>query len=227
MAQFPIENPDKPKTSGDGNFLNLNQEEYNHFYDSTTPRCKGFLVDRPPHDSLYFLSQLKAVGNYYKNVSGGKLLFTADIITNPNSPENGYYTVSDSMEYYAKADTSLAKLFSEALNTAKADIEEYFDGKPFSPDDVVFVVFHAGLGQDISYPYLDPTVYDLKSAYLEESMFKDKNKTTIKSTHILVSFIVYLTITLKIFLPSTPLYHVFLFNRLGIWNSEIFLRTHP
>ena len=161
------------------NFLNLNQEEYNHFYDSTTPRCKGFLVDRPPHDSLYFLSQLKAVGNYYKNVSGGKLLFTADIITNPNSPENGYYTVSDSMEYYAKADTSLAKLFSEALNTAKADIEEYFDGKPFSPDDVVFVVFHAGLGQDISYPYLDPTVYDLKSAYLEESMFKDKKTNTI------------------------------------------------
>ena len=179
MAEFPLENPDNPLTSGHGKFLNSNNELYNQFYNSDSLRCKGFLVDRPPHDSLYFLSQLKAVGNYYKNVSGGKLLFTADIITNPNSPENGYYTVSDSMEYYAKADTRLAKLFSEALDTAKADIEEYFDGKPFSPDDVVFVVFHAGLGQDISYPYLDPTVYDLKSAYLEESMFKDKKTNTI------------------------------------------------
>ena len=69
MAQFPLENPDNPKTSGDGHFLSLNHEEYNHFYDSTTPRCEGFLVDRPPHDSLYFQKQLEAVGNYYNEVS--------------------------------------------------------------------------------------------------------------------------------------------------------------
>ena len=55
------------------------------------------------------------------------------------------------------------------------EIEEYLS----SLEDVVFIVFHAGLGQDISYPYLDPTVYDLKSAYLEESMFKDKKTNTI------------------------------------------------
>ena len=178
MVQFPLEDSESTKTSGNGQFLSSNATEYINFFDSEITRCEGFLVDRPPHNTLYFQKQLEAVGNYYKNVSGGKLLFTADIITNPNSPENGYYTVSDSMEYYAKADTRLAKLFSEALDIAKADIEEYFDGKPFSPDDVVFVVFHAGLGQDISYPYLDPTVYDLKSAYLEESMFKDKKTNT-------------------------------------------------
>ena len=49
MAQFPLEVPDNPNTSGDGNFLNTGHEEYNYFYDSTTPRCDGFLVDRPPH----------------------------------------------------------------------------------------------------------------------------------------------------------------------------------
>jgi len=69
MAQFPIENPDNPKTSGDGNFLKLDSEEYNHFYDSTTPRCEGFIVDRPPHNSTYFKKQLEAVGNYYRNIS--------------------------------------------------------------------------------------------------------------------------------------------------------------
>ena len=69
MAQFPLEIPDNPKTSGDGNFLHLNHEEYNHFYDSTTPRCNEFLVDRPPHNSAYFQKQLEAVGNYYLNIS--------------------------------------------------------------------------------------------------------------------------------------------------------------
>ena len=41
MAQFPKEIPDNPKTSGNGNFLHLNHEEYNHFYDSSTLRCDG------------------------------------------------------------------------------------------------------------------------------------------------------------------------------------------
>ena len=173
MAEFPLENPDNPLTSGHGKFLNSNHELYNQFYDSDSLRCKGFLVDRPPHDSLYFLSQLNAVGNYYKNVSGGKLLFTADIITNPNSPGNGYYTVSDSMEYYAKADTLLARFFTEVLDLAKIDIETYFEEKSFTPDEVVFVVFHAGFSQDFSYLFLDPTVYDLKSAYIDETMMQN------------------------------------------------------
>ena len=180
MAEFPLENPDNPLTSGNGKFLNSNHELYNQFYNSDSLRCKGFLVDRPPHDSLYFLSQLKAVGNYYKNVSGGELLFSADIITNPNSPENGYYTVSDSMEYYAKADTLLARFFTETLGLAKTDIENYFEENPsIKPDEVVFVVFHAGFSQDFSYLFLDPTVYDLKSAYIDETMMQNIMPVTI------------------------------------------------
>ena len=73
MAQFPLEVPDNPKTSGKGNFLNLNHEDYNHFYDSTIPRCEGFIVDRPPHNSTYFQKQLEAVGNYYLNISSENL----------------------------------------------------------------------------------------------------------------------------------------------------------
>ena len=62
MAQFPIEIPDNPKTSGDGNFLHLNHEEYNHFYDSSTLRCDGFNVDRPPHNKVYFQKQPRFFG---------------------------------------------------------------------------------------------------------------------------------------------------------------------
>ena len=90
MAQFLLENPDNSKTSGDGHFLSLNHEAYNSFYDSTTPRCDGFIVDRPRHNSAYFQKQLEAVGNYYLNISGEKLTFTATIISNSNSPEDGY-----------------------------------------------------------------------------------------------------------------------------------------
>ena len=177
MAQFPLEVPDNPTTSGDGNFLNLDHEEYNHFYASTRPRCDGFIVDRPPHNAAYFQKQLEAVGNYYYNISGYKLPYTANIIT--NATENGYYTVSKTMEDYAKSDQLLAEFFSETLDLAKLDIEDYF-GPTFSLiDSVVFVVFHAGLGQDFSYPSLDPTIYDLKSAYIDEKMMEGVTPTVI------------------------------------------------
>ena len=100
MAQFPLEIPDNPKTSGDGHFLSLSHEKYNHFIiDSTISRCDGFIVDRPPHNAVYFQKQLEAVGNYYKEVSDDNLAYTADMVLNSNSSENGYYTVSDTMEY--------------------------------------------------------------------------------------------------------------------------------
>jgi len=154
MAQFPTEIPDNPKTSGDGNFLNLNHEEYNHFYDSTTPRCNGFIVDRPPHNSAYFQKQLEAVMNYYKEVSDDNLAITTDMVLNSNSPEDGYYTVSGSMEYYAKGDALLAEFFSEALNLAKSDIESLLTQQDVASDEVVFIVFHAGLGQDFSLTWI-------------------------------------------------------------------------
>ena len=56
--------------------------------------------------------------NYYKDVSDSNLIYTAEIISNPNSPGNGYYTVSHEMEYYAKGDARLAGFFSEALDSA-------------------------------------------------------------------------------------------------------------
>ena len=61
MAQFPIEVPDNPKTSGDGQFLYQSYNEYINFYNTEVSRCDGFVLDPPPHDSLYFVKQLEAL----------------------------------------------------------------------------------------------------------------------------------------------------------------------
>ena len=170
MVQFSHETIDNPKTSGDGHFLKSNYEEYINFYESDITRCEGFLVDRPPHNSNYFNKQLEAVGNYYNNVSDNNIAFSNDIISNSQNLEEGYYTVSKEMEYYAKSDRRLAELFVEAILLAKSDIEEFLKEKFFSSDEITFVVFHAGLSQDFSYPSLDPTIYDIKSAFIDEEM---------------------------------------------------------
>jgi len=183
MAQFPIENSDNSKTSGNGQFLSGDVIEYINFFESEIPRCDGFLVDSPPHNSAYFQKQLEAVGNYYINISDSNLFYTAKIIENPDST-NGYYTVSNAMEYYARGDSLLAEFFSETLDSAKSDLDIYFEGKDFAPDEVVFVVFHAGLGQDFAYPSLDPTIYDLKSAYIDKEMMQGVTPTVISNDSI-------------------------------------------
>ena len=86
MAQFPVENPNNPKTSGNGQFLiGSDPQEYIKFYNSNILRCDGFIVDKPPHNSSYFIKQLDAVANYYKNVSNNMIVFEeAMIIENPD-----------------------------------------------------------------------------------------------------------------------------------------------
>jgi len=184
MTQFQKEVPDNPKTSGDGQFLINNHEDYNHYYNSDNLRCEGFLADRPPHNLAYFQKQLEAVGNYYNNISYNHLSYSAGMIANSSSLGNGYYTVVNPMEYYAKSDQLLAKFFTESLELAKSDIENYFVGKSFTPEDVVFIVFHAGLSQDFSYPSFDPTIYDLKSAYIDQEMMGNINPVEISGDYI-------------------------------------------
>ncbi len=184
MVDFQIENPNNPKTSGLGKFLDQDVSHYNKFYGSSTLRCENFLLDPPPHNQAYFLRQLNAAGSYYKNISNGSLPFETYMISNSNSSENGYYTMSNEMEYYAKGDGFLAELFTEAIDSAKLDIEFFFENEEFSPDDVVFIVFHAGIGQEFSYPSLDPTIYDLKSAYIDEQMMYGIDPVMIKQNNL-------------------------------------------
>ena len=168
MSQFQYEIEDNPTTTGRGHFLSDNVNNYINYLETEISRCDGFKVDRPPHDSLYFKKQLEAVANYYHNVSHAALNLETNLILNSSSTE-GYYTVSETMENYAKSDNDLARFFKESIQLASQDISDYLSNDNW--DEIIFIVFHAGLSQDFSVPYIDPTVYDLKSAYIDESMW--------------------------------------------------------
>lgn len=153
MVDFESDND--PKTTGDGKFLND--------LGSARNRCIGdnFLVDPPPHNAAYFESQIEAVRNYYYNVSSGALDINFTMLSNT-------YSLQDYMSSYSISDQAIGQLFSDAVDVSRTDWEQVVGTN--SLDDYLFVVFHAGVGQDVSFPYFDPTNYDIPSAYIEESM---------------------------------------------------------
>ena len=156
-VDFQQEVEDDPKTSGNGKFLMS--------VDTLSNKCgnESFLVDSPPHNSDYFSAQLKSATNYYRTVSNNLVDFNNHIIL------DSVYTASNFLSYYGQGDNYLVELFSEVVIMASDNIQEQlFD---LNIDSYLLVIFHAGLGQDISVPFIDPTSHDLKSAYIDDDMF--------------------------------------------------------
>ncbi|MCH7939319.1 MAG: hypothetical protein IID13_06200, partial [Candidatus Marinimicrobia bacterium] len=145
-------------TTGNGQFLE--EEE--------PLKCDGFLVDRPPHDANYFYDQLLAVGNYFRQVSGGLLDLDRDsrLVYPPQDeppiqvgPMASYRPVVDQ----DSSDGLLVSLADTAIRAAfygDVDLGAY----------QLVVIFHAGLGQDFDYQTLDPTPLDIPSAYIDSAM---------------------------------------------------------
>ena len=156
--------PDKDlSTTGDGTFL-MDIDSL-----SIDPvQCVGFLVDPPPHDALYFFAQLEAVANYYRQVSRGQITFDlAGSLVYP--PKGGPIELGKPMAAYRpvadedSSDALLVALFAESLLAA--------DDSDISVIDYdLVVVFHAGLGQDFAYDFLDPTPLDIPSATIDDDM---------------------------------------------------------
>ena len=150
-------------TTGNGQFLLTNKGI----------DCGAYAIDPPPHDYNYFLSQLKSVNTYYQNVSYGK--FGIDIENSHIYPSsvNGSYQLIETMNYYNPYDDyslqekRLTKLFKDALEKSYE-----IDQIEFSNYDLV-IVFHAGIGQDFSLPFLDPTPEDIPSTYIDEDMINE------------------------------------------------------
>ncbi len=151
MVEFQEENPDDPLTSGTGKFLTADDDS------SWVDRCDGFIADPPPHNRSYFMSQIEALHSYYFSVSNGAVDFEWEVI-------DEVYELSGTMRDYAEADTSLGRLFSEAVILAADDLA------PQYTDNTLIVVFHAGISQDFAVPFLDPTPFDLKSAFVDEQI---------------------------------------------------------
>ena len=147
-------------TSGNGQFL-MNPD--------TT--CGNYIIDPPPHDKTYFQSQLEAVNNYFHSVSYQK--FGIDLDQSNIFPEsnNLAYTLPFPMDYYnpygeseSLKEERLITLFKDAISVADS-----VDLISFEDSDFV-IVFHAGIGQDFSLPYLDPTPEDIPSTYVDRDM---------------------------------------------------------
>ena len=154
---------DSPGTTGNGSFL-LN---------APIDTCGRYTIDPVPHDRSYFESQLVAVNNYFRSVSYGKFGLDLDqSIVFPLSDENSY-VLPKTMDYYHPYnqtdihDQRVTELFRDALETAYND-----DEIDFSNFDHV-VIFHAGIGQDFSLPFLDPTPEDIPSTFIDDDMLQE------------------------------------------------------
>lgn len=128
------------------------------------------VIDPPPHDREYFLAQLTAASRYYKSVSNGKLILTGDVYPLQN---NQSYGLPQKMEYYNPNTTEeelnirQAELFRDAILAANEE-----DQILFSEFDI-FVVFHAGVGQDFSSDF-DLTPNDIPSTFLSENDLRER-----------------------------------------------------
>ena len=135
--------------------------------------CDTYTLDPPPHDRWYFESQLAAVHSYFDAVSYGKFGINLEESHVYPAGVNESYSLSQPMNYYNPYDEydiqekRLTELFRDAVTEAY-DIDQI----DFSTYDLV-VVFHAGIGQDFSLPFLDPTPEDIPSTYIDQAMIQD------------------------------------------------------
>ncbi len=151
---------DSPGTTGTGNFL---------IY-SDTLLCNVNTIDPPPHDRPYFESQLIAVDNYFRTVSHNN--FGIDMNTSEVFPLNinESYELPNEMSYYNPFDGDvdqeqrLTELFHDAVVAAHAA-----DQLDFNNFDLV-IIFHAGVGQDFNFPFIDPTPEDIPSTSIDSDM---------------------------------------------------------
>ena len=151
---------DNPGTTGDGSFL----------YSAPIDTCGKYTIDPVPHNRSYFESQLRAVSNYFTSVSYNNFGIDMDNSMVFPADEEDSYLLSNEMSYYHPFnedeihDERVTELFRDAVQIAYN-----IDSINFSLYDHI-VVFHAGIGQDFSLPFLDPTPEDIPSTFVDQEM---------------------------------------------------------
>lgn len=124
------------------------------------------ILDPLPHDRDYFESHLTFVKNYYQKVSDGKVEIQFTIL-----PDT--FSVSKTMRNYSPVpgsdDLTPVGQFAQEVWT-KAD--QLYPTFSFS-DYNLFLIFHAGVGRDISLPGSLGNERDLPSVYLSENSLKN------------------------------------------------------
>ena len=164
MVEFVDENTDDPLTSGNGRFLTENPDVSFIGYEGIN-RCSETLLDPPPHTAQYFTSQIIAARNYFNSISDDNINFDYHMIPI-------VYQVDETMASYAQSENDITRLYIESIIAAEDEIVYQADLNNWDSEDFLVVVFHAGLGQEAGSggALFDPTVYDIHSAYIDESM---------------------------------------------------------
>jgi hypothetical protein len=135
-------------TFGNGKFGSIYSRDY-----GTT------IIDPLPHDRTYFENHLLFVKNYFTKVSGGMMNINYFVL-----PDT--VTVSKTMRNYSPPPNS-----NELTPVAEFAKEVWFKADSINPafpfsDYDVFLIFHAGVGRDISLPGSLGNERDLPSVYL-------------------------------------------------------------
>ncbi len=149
-ADFPLEEPDEPSTTGTGAFDLRTFES----------ALSGYLYpyDTPPHDRLYFDNHLEALARYYRIVSRGEVEIHFEVF--PRGIDQ-VYTLPESALSYGRGrtpeeiGTKWVQLFRAAVELADAD-----PAGPLFGDFNSFLVFHAGVGHETG------ALNDIRSVYL-------------------------------------------------------------
>ena len=115
MVEFQEEIQDNPLTSGNGKFIN--ELDLGFINNEDIDRCSKQLLDPPPHDYLYFASQLKAVKNYFYSISNENIDLAVIMIEN-------VFQLSNDMESYAYSEDHISQLYVDAVTLADDEISE-------------------------------------------------------------------------------------------------------
>lgn len=124
------------------------------------------IIDPLPHDRQYFNAHLQFAENYFEKVSNGKQKISYYVL-----PDT--FSVSKTMRNYSPPSnsndfTSLAD-FSKEVWSRAAQIYPDFDFNDYN----IFLIFHAGVGRDITLPGSVGDERDLPSIYLSIKTLKD------------------------------------------------------
>lgn len=142
-------------TFGNGKFGSI----YTQNYGNT-------IIDPLPHDSQYFNSHLQFAQNYFQKVSGGMANISFAIL-----PDT--FSVSKTMRNYSPETnssdfTSIGSFAEEVWGIA----DQKNPGFNFSDYDL-FIIFHAGVGRDVTLPGSLGTERDIPSVYLSTNALKN------------------------------------------------------
>ncbi len=141
-------------TFGNGKFGSMYSKNYGNS-----------ILDPLPHDRKYFENHLEFVKNYFIKVSNSKL--NVEYFVLPDT-----FSVSKTMRNYSPApkSTELAPLGDFAKEVWNLANQKYPDFQ-FSDYDM-FLIFHAGVGRDVTLPGSLGNERDLPSVYLSEKALK-------------------------------------------------------